>query len=156
MAELKVGQKAPGFSLLDQQGKAVKLSDYKGQRVLVYFYPKADTPGCTKQACSLRDHRQELTALGVAVIGISPDAPEAQRKFDEKYGLGFPLLSDPDHTAAEAYGVWGEKSMYGRKFMGITRSSFLVNGAGVLTHVWYKISPEQTAPEAQRALAAAD
>jgi thioredoxin-dependent peroxiredoxin len=94
-----------------------------------------------------------LAELGIVVLGISPDAPEAQRKFDEKYGLGFPLLSDASHVAAEAWGVWGEKSMYGRKFMGITRSSFLVNEAGVLTHVWYKVSPEQTVEKAQQALA---
>jgi peroxiredoxin Q/BCP len=155
MAQLKAGETAPEFALADQAGKTVRLSDFRGKRVLVYFYPKADTPGCTKQACSVRDHRQELAELGIVVLGISPDAPEAQRKFDEKYGLGFPLLSDASHVAAEAWGVWGEKSMYGRRFMGITRSSFLVNEAGVLTHVWYKVSPEQTMTKAQQALAEA-
>ena len=155
MAQLRAGETAPEFALADQAGKTVRLSDFRGKRVLVYFYPKADTPGCTKQACSVRDHRQELAELGIVVLGISPDAPEVQRKFDEKYGLGFPLLSDTEHTAAEAWGVWGEKSMYGRKFMGITRSSFLVDEAGVLTHVWYRVSPEQTVEKAQQALAEA-
>ena len=152
MPTLAPGNAAPPFSLLDQEGNTVTLADYAGRKLLLYFYPKADTPGCTKQACSVRDHRADLADLGIAVIGISPDPPERQKKFDEKYSLGFPLLSDADHRVAEAYGVWGEKSMYGRLLHGITRSSFLVDERGVLTHVWYRVKPEETVTRAREAL----
>ncbi len=152
MARLSAGDKAPTFSLTDQNGKKVKLADFKGQRLLVYFYPKAGTSGCTKQACSVRDHREDLAALGVAVVGISPDEPEQQKKFDEKHGLGFPLLSDADHGVAAAWGVWGKKSMYGRKYEGVIRSSFLVDEKGRITHAWYNVKPADTAPKAQEAL----
>jgi len=108
MAQLNIGDPAPDFALADQEGNTVKLSDFKGKKLLVYFYPKADTPGCTKQACQIRDARTELADLGVDAVGISPDKPGAQKKFDGKYGLGFPLLSDPDHTAAQAYGAGGK------------------------------------------------
>jgi peroxiredoxin Q/BCP len=139
---LKVGDKAPDFALHDQTDKVVKLSSYKGRSVLVYFYPKADTPGCTTQACGLRDI---LGQIGdAAVVGISPDKPAKQAKFDQKYSLGFPLLADEDHAVAEAYGVWTEKSMYGKKYMGILRSAFLIDGKGRLAEVWYKISPADT------------
>ena len=153
MPTLKPGDAAPKFELLDQSGKKVGLSDFKGRKLLVYFYPKADTPGCTKQACSVRDHRADLNDLGIAVVGISPDTPEEQKKFDEKYGLGFPLLSDLDHSVADAYGVWRDKSMYGRVFKGITRSSFLVDELGRITHVWYNVKPQDTVPKAREALA---
>jgi peroxiredoxin Q/BCP len=139
---LNVGDKAPNFSLVDQMGKTIKLSDYKGRKALVYFYPKADTPGCTTQACGLRDILGDIGDTGV--IGISPDPPARQLKFDEKYSLGFPLLADEDHSVAEAYGVWGEKVNYGRKYMGIIRSAFLVDEKGRLAQVWYKISPKDT------------
>ncbi len=152
MARLEPGDPAPGFSLVDQDGKLVRLSDFRGRKVLVYFYPRADTPGCTKQACSIRDHRQDLAELGVDVIGISPDTPEKQRKFDDKHGLAFPLLSDADHAVAEKWGAWGEKTMYGRKRMGIIRSSFLVDERGTLSHRWYNIKPDNTAPEVAKAL----
>ncbi|MDQ1403465.1 MAG: thioredoxin-dependent peroxiredoxin [Actinomycetota bacterium] len=139
---LKPGDKAPDFTLLDQAGNKVKLSDFKGRKVLVYFYPKADTPGCTAQACGLRD---VLGDVGdTAVIGISPDKPAAQAKFDTKYSLGFPLLSDLDHSVAEAYGAWGEKSMYGKKYMGIIRSAFLIDEKGKIAEAWPKISPKDT------------
>jgi peroxiredoxin Q/BCP len=140
---LEVGDKAPDFKLLDQQGQEVQLSKLvKRGRVFVYFYPKADTPGCTAQSCGLRD---VLGDVGdTAVIGISPDAPAKQAKFDKKYTLGFPLLADEDHAVAEAYGVWVEKSMYGRKYMGILRSAFLVDEKGKLADVWYKVSPADT------------
>ena len=139
---LKPGDKAPDFTLLDQEGNTVNLADMKGRKVLVYFYPKADTPGCTTQACGLRD---VLGDIGdTVVLGISPDKPEKQKRFDDKYGLGFPLLSDQDHAVAEAYGAWGERSMYGRKFMGIVRSAFLVDEQGRLAEVWPKISPKDT------------
>ena len=148
---LEVGDRAPEFELTDQMGKRIKLSEYRGRPALVYFYPKADTPGCTAQSCGLRD---VLDQIGdAAVIGISPDSPARQAKFDQKYGLGFPLLADEDHTVAEAYGVWTEKSMYGRKYMGILRSAFLVDGEGRLSEVWYKISPADTPKKLLAALA---
>ena len=143
---------APTFTLLDQAGASVSLAGFKGRKVLVYFYPKADTPGCTTQACGLRD---VLGDIGDAVVlGISPDLPAKQAKFDQKYSLGFPLLSDADHAVAEAYGVWAEKSMYGRKYMGIERSAFFVDEKGKLAEVWYKISPKDTPTKLVTALAA--
>jgi peroxiredoxin Q/BCP len=149
---LSPGDKAPAISLTDQDGNTVKLSSYKGRKVLVYFYPKADTPGCTAQACGLRDILGDIG--DTAVIGISPDKPAAQKKFDTKYSLGFPLLSDPDHAVAEAYGVWKEKSMYGRKYMGIERSAFLIDEKGKIAQAWYKISPKDTPKKLLEALAA--
>ena len=140
---LQPGDKAPAFTLLDQSGSKVKLSDFKGRKVLVYFYPKADTPGCTQQACGLRDAAGDIG--DTAVLGISPDAPAKQAKFDTKYSLGFPLLADEDHAVAEAYEVWTEKSMYGRKYMGILRSAFLVDEKGKVAEAWYKVSPADTA-----------
>jgi peroxiredoxin Q/BCP len=130
----------------------VKLSDCKGKKVLLYFYPKANTSGCTKQACSVRDARSELKDLGVAALGISPDGVDAQKKFDQKHSLDFPLLSDPDHKVAELYGAWGEKKMYGKSFMGIVRSSFLIDETGKILGAWYKIKPENTVPEAKKVL----
>jgi peroxiredoxin Q/BCP len=153
MAHLNNGDPAPEFTLADQEDNTVKLSEFKGKKLLLYFYPKADTPGCTKQACQIRDARTELEELGVVAVGISPDKPGAQKKFDGKYGLGFPLLSDPVHIAAQAYGVWGEKSMYGKKMMGIIRSSFLIDENGKILGAWYKVKPENTVPLAQEALA---
>ena len=123
-------QPRPAFTLTDQHGKKVKLSDFKGKKVVVYFYPKADTPGCTTQSCALRDAEPDLKKLKAVVLGISPDTPEKQAKFDEKYGLGFTLLADTEHTVAEKYGVWGEKVNYGRKYMGIIRSAFVVDETG--------------------------
>jgi peroxiredoxin Q/BCP len=152
MATLEKGQAAPAFSLRDQDGKTVKLSDFKGKKVLLYFYPKADTPGCTRQSCSVRDARQDMKKLSVEVLGISPDTPEDQKKFDVKYSLGFPLLADTDHAVAEAYGVWGEKSSYGKTSMGIIRSSFLIDEQGKVLRTWYKVKPEDTVPKAQDAL----
>jgi peroxiredoxin Q/BCP len=152
MAQLKVGDKAPAFSLEDQQGKTVKLSDFKRQKLLIYFYPKANTPGCTVQSCSVRDARRDFAKKGVAVIGVSPDKPAAQQKFDDKYELGFPLLADTEHAMAGAYGVWGEKSMYGRKYFGIIRSSFLIDEKGKIAGAWYKVSPADTVPGAMAVL----
>ena len=147
---LSPGDAAPDFTLLDANGAEVSLADSRGRKVLVYFYPKADTPGCTKQACGLRD---ALPDLGDAVVvGISPDKPAALAKFDTKYGLGFPLLSDPDHAVAEAYGVWGEKKNYGRTYMGIIRSAFLVDEEGRIEEAWYKISPADTPTKLKAAL----
>jgi peroxiredoxin Q/BCP len=150
---LKPGDKAPDFTLLDQSGAKAKLSDHKGRKVLVFFYPKADTPGCTAQACGLRDVREDVG--DTVVLGISPDAVAKQAKFDTKYGLGFPLLADEDHAVAEAYEVWAEKSMYGRKYMGIVRSAFLVDEKGKIAEAWYKVSPKDTAGNLLKALAAA-
>ncbi len=139
---LNPGDKAPAIRLSDQSGHIVQLKDLKGRKVLVFFYPKADTPGCTTQACGMRDI---LGAIGdTAVLGISPDPPAKQAKFDEKYGLGFPLLSDEDHAVAEAYGAWGEKSMYGKKYLGIIRSAFLVDEKGNIQEAWPKVSPKDT------------
>jgi peroxiredoxin Q/BCP len=152
MARLNAGDAAPEFELPDQHGHTVKLADFRGQPLLVYFYPKADTPGCTRQACSIRDAREGLRDLGLAVVGISPDAPPRQQKFDDKYGLAFPLLADPDRRVAEAYGAWGEKTLYGKKSLGIIRSSFLIDAAGKVIRAWYGVKPEDTVPKAQKAL----
>ena len=152
MPKLSVGEAAPQFALKDQAGKIVRLADYKGRKLLVYFYPRADTPGCTKQACSIRDSAAQLATRKLAAVGISPDEPGDQSKFDQKYGLGFPLLSDPDHAVAEAYGAWGEKTMYGKTSMGIIRSSFLIDEQGKIAEAWYKVSPEDTVPKALAAV----
>jgi peroxiredoxin Q/BCP len=152
MPKLEKGDTAPLFELEDQAGRTVKLSDYRGKKVLVYFYPRANTPGCTKQACSVRDNMATLESLGIAVLGISPDPPVRQKKFDEKYGLGFPLLSDPDHGVSEKYGVWGEESMYGKKLWGILRSSFLVDEKGLIVDRWYKVKPLDTVDKAMAVL----
>ena len=153
MATLTPGTVAPPFALRDQRGGIVRVEDFLGRTLLVYFYPKADTPGCTTQSCALRDAREDLATLGVDVVGISPDEPDAQAAFDEKFSLGFPLLSDPDHAVAEAWGVWGEKSMYGNTYMGVIRSSFLVDEDGRIRDAFYKVSPKDTVPKAREALA---
>ena len=149
---LKPGDKAPAISLTDQHGETVKLSGLKGRKVLVYFYPKADTPGCTQQSCGLRDIAAQVG--DTAIIGISPDKPAKQKKFDDKYSLGFPLLADEDHAVAEGYDVWTEKSMYGRKYMGILRSAFLVDEKGKIAEAWYKISPQDTATNLLKSIGA--
>jgi len=154
MTELQPGDTAPAFALSDQHGNTVALGDFKGRKLLVYFYPEADTPGCTTQSCDLRDHRQEFAGLGVDVVGISPDEPSKQLAFDQKYSLGFPLLADTDHAVAEAWGTWGEKTYKGKTYLGIIRSSFLVDEDGRIERAWYKVKPENTVPEAQAALAA--
>jgi thioredoxin-dependent peroxiredoxin len=148
MTRLQAGDKAPDFALVDQDGSLVRLSDFRGRKVLMYFFPKADTPGCTAQSCSVRDAQPDLRQIGVDAVGISPDSPERQKRFDEKYGLGFPLVSDPDHVTADAYGVWGEKSFGGRKYMGIIRSSFLIDEDGAILKAWYRIRSEDTVPNA--------
>ena len=152
MAELNVGDNAPTFSLSDQEGKQVSLSDFKGKKLLLYFYPKANTPGCTKQGCSIRDASDQLKKLGMAAVGISPDEPPKQKKFDDKYGLGFPLLSDPDHKVAKAYGAWGKKSMYGKLFEGIIRSAFVIDETGKIAQASYKVKPLDTVPNATKVL----
>jgi peroxiredoxin Q/BCP len=146
---LKPGSKAPKIELLDQDGKSFSLAKMGKKKVLVYFYPKADTPGCTTQSCGLRDILGDIGRT--AVVGISPDTPAKQKKFDDKYELGFPLLADTEHTVAEAYKVWKEKSMYGRKYMGIERSAFLIQD-GIILEAWYKISPGDTPKNLLKAL----
>jgi peroxiredoxin Q/BCP len=151
---LKPGDLSPDLTLLDQHGEPFSLSTSIEQRKvwhLVYFYPKADTPGCTQQSCGLRD---VLGDIGdTVVVGISPDKPAKQKKFDDKYGLGFPLLADEDHAVAEAFEVWTEKSMYGKKYMGILRSAFLIDEKGTIVEAWYKISPKDTPAFLLKALA---
>ncbi|MCG3463302.1 thioredoxin-dependent thiol peroxidase [Xenorhabdus bovienii] len=138
MSRLKAGDKAPKFSLPDQDGETVSVSDFKGQRVLVYFYPKAMTPGCTVQACGLRDKMNELKEIGVEVLGISTDTPERLSRFTEKERLNFTLLSDVDHQVAEQFGVWGEKQFMGKTYDGLHRISFLVDPKGDIEHVFDK------------------
>ena len=153
MADIKLeaGKSAPAFTLKDQTGETHKLSESKGHKVLIYFYPKADTPGCTTQSCALRDIAGDIG--DTEIIGISPDQPEKLAKFDAKYSLGFTLLSDPEHAIAEKYGVWGEKKNYGKVYMGIIRSAFLIDEKGKLEQVWYKISPKDTPTNLLKALA---
>jgi peroxiredoxin Q/BCP len=150
---LKPGDPAPPFELLDQRGAPVRLEDYRGKKLLVYFYPEADTPGCTVQSCDLRDHRQDLAGIGAEVVGISPDLPDKQLAFDKKFGLGFPLLSDPDHATAEAWGAWGEKVRKGKTYVGLIRSSFLVDEEGRIEGAWSPVTPEATVTNALAALA---
>lgn len=149
---LEPGDKAPAFTLLDQAGENVKLGDFKGRKVMIFFYPRANTPGCTTQACGMRDIAGDIG--DTQILGISPDKPTAQAKFDEKFGLGFPLLADEDHAVAEAYGVWGEKKNYGKTYMGIIRSAFLVDEKGRIEQAWYKVSPKDTPANLLKALAA--
>jgi thioredoxin-dependent peroxiredoxin len=148
---LAAGDRAPAFNLADQNGEKVRLSSFKGRKVLVFFYPKALTPGCTTQACGLRDVADDIG--DTVVLGISPDQPDKLAQFDEKHGLGFTLLSDPDHEVAEKFGVWGEKSMYGKKYLGIIRSAFLIDEKGKISHAWPKISPKDTPKNLLKALA---
>ena len=152
MTKLNIGDKSPLFNLTDQDGKNVQLKDYEGQKLLVYFYPKADTPGCTKQACSIMDSMGDLNNFKLNVVGISPDKPDKQKKFSEKYSLKFPLLSDEDHKVAKSFGAWGEKSMYGKKYEGIIRSAFLIDEKGIIKDLWYKVKPDATVPNALKAL----
>lgn len=142
---IQVGDAAPGFELISDTGETVRLADFKGKRVIVYFYPKADTPGCTKQACAIQDLGPQISDAGVTVIGISPDKPDKLAKFRAKYSLDFLLLSDPDHVAAEAYGAWGEKSMYGKTYEGILRSHAAIDEGGNIVAIKNKVKPLETA-----------
>ena len=136
---IEEGKKAPAFTLKNQDGKAVKLSDFAGKNVVLYFYPKDNTPGCTTEACDFRDQHNKLEKAGAVVLGVSPDAEKTHLKFAGKFGLPFTLLADPEHEVAEKYGSWGEKTLYGRKFMGIIRSTFLIGGDGKVAKVWPKV-----------------
>ena len=136
---LENGDKAPAFALKDDSGKTVKLSDFMGKEVVLYFYPKDDTPGCTKEACDFRDNHKRFLAKGSVVLGVSRDKEASHAKFKKKFGLPFPLLADEDGKVTEAYGVWVEKSMYGRKYMGIERTTFLIDGKGVIRDILRKV-----------------
>jgi peroxiredoxin Q/BCP len=151
---IEAGERAPDFELLDQDGNPVALSDFAGRKVVLYFYPKADTPGCTTQACGIRDHSTDYEAAGAVVLGVSPDEPAKLRKFADKYGLPFTLLADTDHAVAEAWGTWGEKKMYGRQYFGNQRATFLIDEDGVVRHVIPKVSPKTHDDEVLAALAA--
>ena len=142
-----VGTAAPDFSIPDQEGVTHALSEYRGKWVLVYFYPKDDTPGCTKEACAIRDADPDLSSLGAVVLGISADSVKSHKKFAEKYGLSFPLLADEERTAIDAYGVWGDKKFMGREYEGILRTSFLVDPEGVIRKVYENVKPEVHAAE---------
>jgi peroxiredoxin Q/BCP len=136
---VKAGDPAPGFRLPADDGSEVSLSDFRGKKVVLYFYPKDNTPGCTIQACDLRDNLSTVVNQGAVVLGVSPDPSRSHERFREKFGLNFPLLSDEDHRVAEAYGVWKEKSMFGKKFWGIERSTFIIDEEGVVLEAWRKV-----------------
>jgi peroxiredoxin Q/BCP len=140
---LEPGDQAPDFTLPDQDGTEVSLSGLRGKNVVLYFYPKADTPGCTTQACGVRDHRADYEQADAVVLGVSPDPVKNIAKFDAKYSLGFPLLADEDHSVADAYGVWVEKSMYGRKYMGMERSTFVIGADGKIKQIFRKVKPAE-------------
>jgi peroxiredoxin Q/BCP len=149
---LNVGDKAPDFEVRDDRDKTFHLSDLKGKTVVLYFYPKADTPGCTKESCEFRDTAKQYAKKNAAIVGVSPDEPSAQAKFKSKYELTFPLLADADHAIAEAYGVWKEKSMYGKKYMGVERTTYVIDPDGTIIHVYEKVKPEGHAEQVLAAL----
>lgn len=140
---LEPGDIAPDFTLTDQDGQPVSLAALRGKPVVLYFYPKADTPGCTTQACGVRDHKADYTQAGAVVLGVSPDPVKRIAKFDQKYDLGFPLLADEDHSVAEAYGVWAQKSMYGRTYMGNERTTFVIGEDGTIRDVFRSVKPAE-------------
>lgn len=144
---LKENSKAPNFTFLTDDNKDISLENFKGKKVIIYFYPKDNTPGCTKEACSFRDAYDDFVARGAVVIGISPDSSVSHKKFREKFNLQFFLMSDPDHKVAEMYGAWGEKSMYGKKYMGIMRTTFVIDEKGDILKVFEKVKPENHAAE---------
>lgn len=150
---LKIGAKAPAFNLTNTEGRTVKLSDFKGKKVALYFYPKDMTPGCTTEACGFRDDYAELQKLGVEVLGVSGDEQKSHQKFTEKYSLPFTLLSDPTHEMMEKYGAWGEKSLYGRKYMGVLRITYIIDEEGRIAHVFEKV---KTATHSKDVIAAID
>jgi peroxiredoxin Q/BCP len=153
---LEAGDKAPAFSLPDQDEKLVALKDLLGQTVVVYFYPADDTPGCTKEACQFNDNLRAFDRADVAVLGISPDGAEKHTKFISKYKLRFPLLSDPTHAVMEKYGAWGDKTLYGKKTVGVIRSTFLIDGRGKIARAWYSVRADGHAAKVLEAAAALD
>jgi peroxiredoxin Q/BCP len=150
--DLKVGQKAPDFAAMNDKGEKVKLADLKGKKVVLYFYPKDDTPGCTTEACAFRDGIDEIKARGAVVLGVSADSVDSHKKFKSKFDLNFPLLADGDKKVIEAYGVWKEKSMYGRKYMGIERTTFIIDEQGKIAHIFPKVKVAQHYDEVLEAL----
>jgi peroxiredoxin Q/BCP len=149
---MRVGDKAPAFSVKDDAGQTVKLSDFKGKKVVLYFYPKDDTPGCTKEACNFRDGIAALKKRGAVVLGVSADSVESHKKFKTKFQLNFPLLADTERAIIEAYDVWKEKSMYGKKYMGIERTTFVIGADGKISHIFPKVKVDQHADEVLAAL----
>ncbi|HUX37752.1 MAG TPA: thioredoxin-dependent thiol peroxidase [Rectinemataceae bacterium] len=149
---LKLGDLAPDFELEDADGRPRRLSEWKGSRIVLYFYPKDDTPGCTKEACGFRDRHGSITSKGAVVVGVSADKPSSHAKFAGKYELPFVLLSDPGHGVIEAYGAWAERKLYGRTFMGIVRSTYLIDAEGRIAKIWPKVSPVSHAEEIVEAL----
>ena len=139
MAKLKTGDPAPAFEAVDQDGNMKTLADYRGRKLILYFYPKDNTPGCTAEACSLRDGRDTLRRMGFEVVGVSPDSEKSHRNFCDKHELNFTLLADTDHSVCEAYGVWAEKSMYGRKYMGVLRTTFVIDAEGRIEKIFNKV-----------------
>ncbi|MFZ4655546.1 MAG: thioredoxin-dependent thiol peroxidase [Caldilineaceae bacterium] len=152
MATVAIGDQAPDFTALTDQGETLKLSDLRGKRVILYFYPKDDTSGCTTQACGFRDQYPVIEEKNGVVLGVSPDSVKSHQKFKTKYNLPFTLLVDEDHAVAEAYGVWGEKSMYGKKYMGMIRSHFVIDEQGKIVDVQYKVSPADSIKKAVQIL----
>lgn len=151
---MEPGTIAPEFALPDQEGRIHRLSDYRGKWVVLYFYPKDDTPGCTKEACGFRDRMGDLQELGAVVLGVSADGVESHKRFAEKYGLNFPLLADPERQAILAYGAWGKKNLYGKEYEGVLRQTFLIDPEGRIAKVWRKVSPEGHAEEVAEVLRA--
>ncbi len=147
MATLKEGDKAPDFTAKDQNGKPVSLADFKGKTVILYFYPKDDTPGCTAEACDFRDNYQSLIGKGFEVIGVSTDDEKSHKKFESKYSLPFPLIADTDHHIVETYGVWGEKNMYGKKYMGTIRTTFIINPDGAIKNIINKVDTQEASKQ---------
>jgi thioredoxin-dependent peroxiredoxin len=156
MIILKEGEKAPAFTGKDQDGNRIALTDYKGKKVVLYFYPQDDTPTCTVQACNLRDNYSLLKREGFSVIGVSPDDVKSHKKFETKFTLPFPLVADPEHTIIDKYGVWGEKQLYGRKYQGLHRTTFLIDGEGVVRKIFLKPRSKQHAEDIVKAWAAID
>lgn len=152
MTHLKEGGKAPNFEAEDTNGNKVRLADFKGKNLVLYFYPKDDTPGCTKEACSFRDNIVSIRKLGAEIIGVSPDSKESHQQFTKKYSLNFPLIVDLNNKIAEDYGVYGEKSFLGKKYMGITRSTFMINGKGIIKKIFYKVKVNGHAGEVVESL----
>jgi peroxiredoxin Q/BCP len=153
---IEEGEAAPAFTLSDDAGRKVKLSDFRGRPVVLYFYPADDTPGCTKEACAFRDRRGDMEERGAAVLGVSPDSVQSHARFRDKYDLNFPLLADPDHAVAEKYGAWREKNLYGKKSMGVQRSTFLIDPQGRVAKAWKKVSVDGHDDEVIAALDALD
>ena len=149
---MKVGDKAPDIKLMYDQGKQVSLKDFKGKKVVLYFYPRDMTPGCTKEACSFSENQSRVTKLGAVVLGVSADSVESHKKFKDKYDLGFPLLSDPKKETIEKYGVWKEKNMYGKKMMGVERTTFIIDENGKITHIFPKVKVDGHTDQVIKAL----